>query len=105
MQDLLHEGRELSHQSLVAVILSDVGDEDGPEGEGARDSLVGDRRGRDAGGAPHRVGYVLSLAGADPGVRLGVLVAEEQEHQRPGSADQAEHVEDGRPAAREAVRG
>lgn len=54
---------------------------------------------------PQRAKDVLLLRLLDTGALFRVLRHEEQEGETPDGADETEHVEDGRPAAGETVRG
>lgn len=103
VQNLPHEGGQLGHERLVAVVLPHVRQHDGPERHRLQDLRPRDRRRARPSGAPQRAQNILLLDLLDGLALFGVFSHEEQEGQRPDSSDQSEDVEDGGPAAREAV--
>uniref|UniRef100_A0A182JM67 Uncharacterized protein n=1 Tax=Anopheles atroparvus TaxID=41427 RepID=A0A182JM67_ANOAO len=95
--------RQLGHQGLVAVVLTQMRQQDRVERHRLGDAGPRDRWNVDSRVAPERLLDVLLLVLAHARMRDRVLVAGEQERDRPDRADDAEHVEDRRPATVEAV--
>lgn len=93
-QHLLHVGRQLGHQRFVAVILTQMSQQDGVERHRLPDGLPRDRRNVDAGLAPQRLLDILALVLGNLRMRDRILVTGQQEGNRPDRSDDTKHVED-----------